>query len=93
MREKIAKYIRTWKARGYSHDIPDEVPTALMQMGLAPSYKAIAFAILKSDPSMKSLGFSAPASPWYSELKRIEIAQRPNTKRPQWIQLDLFRSQ
>ena len=55
-------------------DIPDEVPTVLMQEGLAPSYKAIAFAILKNDPT--ALGFVPKASKWYGELKRIEIQQR-----------------
>ena len=91
MRERIDQYVKRWKGRGYSDDIPDEVPAALMSEDLAPSYKAIAIAILKNDHHMIALGFSAPHSMWYDELKRIEIAQRPQTK-PQWIQLDLFRS-
>jgi predicted phosphoadenosine phosphosulfate sulfurtransferase len=47
-----------------------------MRLALAPSYKAICFAILKNDHSMQSLGFSPRPSPWYMELKRIEISQR-----------------
>jgi predicted phosphoadenosine phosphosulfate sulfurtransferase len=53
---------------------------------LAPSYKAIAIAILKNDHAMKSLGFSPIKSEWYSAYKRIEISQRPNTS----FQLMLF---
>jgi len=76
MRNQIGQYVTNWKLQGYSTDIPDEVPDALMSEGLAPSYKAIAFAILKNDPSLQSLGFSPRPSPWYCELKRIEINAR-----------------
>ena len=88
MRHKIAKYIKTWKTRGYSDDIPDEVPTVLMQQNLAPSYRAIAQAILRNDHPMQSLGFSPDASPWYTELKRIEISMRPSAGP---LQLDFWR--
>lgn len=72
-------------------DIPDEVPAALMAEDLAPSYKAIAIAILKNDHYMTNLGFSPPHSMWYDTLKRIEIQARPEVK-PKYIQLDLFRN-
>jgi predicted phosphoadenosine phosphosulfate sulfurtransferase len=62
---------------GYPDDIPDEVPNELMRLGLAPSYRAIAVAILQNDLNFYSLGFASPTSPWYSALKRIEIAARP----------------
>lgn len=91
MRERIQQHVDQWRRQGYLHDIPDEVPDALMNEGLAPSYRAIAIAILKNDHHMTALGFSAPHSAWYDELKRIEIAARPTTK-PRWTQLDLFRS-
>lgn len=45
-----------------------------MWLRKAPSYKAIALAILKND--MTDLGFTPPVSAWYSELKRIEIEAR-----------------
>lgn len=77
MQDKIAQYVTTWKARGYPKDIPDEVPLPLMSRGLAPSYKAICFAILRNDHSMQSLGFTPPVSRWYGTLKRFEIAARP----------------
>lgn len=74
----MQEYIETWEARGYSEGIPDEVPSRLDWLGKAPSYKAIAIAILKND--MAQLGFSRPFSQWYSELKRIEIEGRPGQK-------------
>lgn len=43
---KVNAYIKTWRNRCYSDDIPDQVPDQLMLAGLAPSYKAIAMAIL-----------------------------------------------
>lgn len=66
----------TWKARGYSDDIPDEVPAVLMAEGLAPSYKAIAIALLRNEPALESLGFSAPRSQFYDMLKRLEFERK-----------------
>ena len=88
MHRKICKYVDAWLGRGYAGGIPDEVPHELMVLQLAPSYKAICMAILRNDHPMKSLGFSADKSPWYSELKRIEIAARPGSKTRQE---DMFR--
>lgn len=76
MIDKINQYINSWKEKGYEDDIPDEVPVELAKTNLAPSYKAIAIAILRNDHYLKSLGFSVPKSYWYSELKRIEIEAR-----------------
>lgn len=61
---------------GYAEDIPDEVPDELMHELLAPSYKAIALAILKNDLHFTSLGFTTAPSQWYSALKRMEIEAR-----------------
>lgn len=76
IRTKIKKYIKDWKGKGYPEDIPDDVPDALMKQRLAPSYKAIALAILSNDINLESLGFTAPKSRWYSHFKRIELEQR-----------------
>lgn len=73
---RISEYIQTWKQRGYPVDIPNEVPDALMQKGLAPSYKAIAFAILQNDLQCTSLGFAPKTTKWYGILKRIELEDR-----------------
>jgi predicted phosphoadenosine phosphosulfate sulfurtransferase len=77
MQGKIQLYLTTWRRHGYSDGIPDVVPEELMQENLAPSYRAIALAILKNDHAMQSLGFSPDESKWYRELKRLEISQRP----------------
>lgn len=74
--ERINDYINKWKERGYDSDIPDEVPNELSILGLAPSYKDIALAILSNDMYMTRLGYTAPVSEWYSHYKRIEIEQR-----------------
>ena len=76
MRRKVQRYVRAWERRGYPAGIPDEVPERLMQLGLAPSYKAVCIAILKNDHSMQSLGFTPRPSPWYTALKRIELSAR-----------------
>lgn len=84
---KINQYIEQWKRRGYVDDIPDEVPMPLMRLNLAPSYKAIACAILSNDVAFKSLGFEGIPSDWYGALKKIEIRARNGGKN---CTLDLF---
>lgn len=76
MHGKIQTYLNQWFKRGYGTDIPDEVPDMLRSENLAPSYKAIAMAILRHDHGLQSLGFAAEESPWYRTLKRIELSQR-----------------
>jgi predicted phosphoadenosine phosphosulfate sulfurtransferase len=67
-------------------DIPDEVPARLAQQNLAPSYKSICMAILRNDHALTSLGYTAPASGWYTALKKIEYQSRITAN----AQLDLF---
>lgn len=76
MNGKIVDYIDKWKLQGYPNDIPDEVPVELMKANLAPSYKAIAIAILKNDHGLLSLGNTVPPSKWYNFLKKIELENR-----------------
>jgi len=77
-RKRVQEYLKAWRERGYSDDIPDEVPIELADELLAPSYKAIAIALLNNDMQLTSLGFEPKVSKWYSVLKRIEIQSRPN---------------
>ena len=74
---RVRQYIESWLVRGYADGIPDEVPVPLMRLGLAPSHRAIAEALLRNDMALLSLGFSPPTSEWYGTLKRIEISARP----------------
>jgi len=71
--KRVERYINAWMQCGYSDDIPDEVPNELMQLGIAPSYKAIAIAILKNDIYFHSLGFPATPTPWYYALKSVQF--------------------
>lgn len=82
---KIENYIKEWENRCYPNGIPDTAPLELESRDLVPSYRRICLAILKNDSTLKTLGFSQIPSVYYSELKRIEIAQRGGT-----IQLTLF---
>jgi predicted phosphoadenosine phosphosulfate sulfurtransferase len=84
MKSKIENYIKTWEKRGYSKGIPDEIPTRLSQLNLAPSYKDICIAILKNDIALKSLGLQPKKSKYYHILKKIELEH----KSP--VQLDFF---
>jgi predicted phosphoadenosine phosphosulfate sulfurtransferase len=61
---------------GYFYDIPDEVPQSLSRENLAPSYKALAIALLNNDHALKSLGMTQPKSKAYSMLKQIELKAR-----------------
>ncbi len=76
MQKHIDQYINIWESRGYPNGLPDEVPDQLMHERLAPSFKAIALTILRNDHGCQSLGFTPDASPWYSAIKRNEIAAR-----------------
>jgi len=80
MRNKLRKYMTSWKRRGYKNGIPDIVPDVLMDLKLAPSYKAMCIAILKNDHSMKSLGLTPRKSEYYNALKKIEIDNRIKEK-------------
>lgn len=84
MKSKIEDYIKTWEIKGYSKGIPDEIPTRLSQLNLAPSYKDICIAILKNDIALKSLGLQPKKSKYYHILKKIELGD----KSP--VQLDFF---
>ena len=74
--KRIREYIDSWKLKGYEHGIPDAVPNVLRKMNLAPSYKAIAIAILNNDHDFNSLGFTSKTSIYYGILKRIELERR-----------------
>lgn len=72
----MEKYTRDWMGKGYSDGIPDDCPEELERLGLVPSYRMIATAILDNDIGLRSLGFTTKQSAWYAEIKRIEIQGR-----------------
>lgn len=58
-----------WEERCYSDGIPDEVARKIAASGRAPSYKAIAIALLRNDNTLSSLGISGTHSEYYDLLK------------------------
>jgi predicted phosphoadenosine phosphosulfate sulfurtransferase len=60
--------VRTWKARCYSREIPDEVPAKVAASGRAPSWRAVAIALLQNDLHLYQLGYARPA---YDRQRRI----------------------
>ena len=75
-KRRVRRYLREWEQRGYPEGIPGEVPHRLMVLDLAPSYKAVACAILSNDLYMTSLGFSPPSSAWHEAIVRYETKQQ-----------------
>ena len=89
IKQKIEGYVREWENRCYKKGIPDETPIEIEQNNLAPSYRKICLALLKNDHTLKSLGFSAPKSKVYNDLKYIELKERA-IKNKTAIQLKLW---
>jgi predicted phosphoadenosine phosphosulfate sulfurtransferase len=65
----VHRYLSLWKSRDYPEGIPDEVPDSLAKENLAPSWKAIACAILKNDMLLTSLGFTTGREALCAKLK------------------------
>lgn len=73
---KVSWYGYWWSRRGYRNGLPEEVDGELSEKQLAPSWKAVAVAIMSNDVPLESLGFTPPVSPFYGMLKRIELGER-----------------
>ena len=84
MIKQVNFFVKEWEQRCYKDGIPDEVPLEISHR--APSYKAIAMAILKNDVSI--LGVERKPCESYVRLKRHEISNRPGFKPTN--QLSLF---
>ena len=67
--ERAKEYISKWQKRCYKDDIPDELPRKLQESGRAPSYRAIAEAILKNDLTLQSIGGKQKESQWFYILR------------------------
>jgi predicted phosphoadenosine phosphosulfate sulfurtransferase len=73
-----------WENRCYSSGIPDEVPKKLYDSGRAPSYKAIAVAILKNDLKLRSLGFT------YNDTSELTESLSREKRQKEGKQLRIF---
>jgi predicted phosphoadenosine phosphosulfate sulfurtransferase len=69
----------TWRLRCYSEGIPDEVLPKVAKSMRAPSYKAVAVAILRNDHNLHSIGFVERES----DLSQNLIRSRRSEKSPQ----------
>jgi len=68
--------VETWKNRCYYDDIPDEIPKKLAASNRAPSYKAIAICILRSDLLLNGLGFQPKENnALYRQIKKLNCGQ------------------
>ena len=82
--QRVEDYIKKWEGRCYSDGIPDIVPDGVMKSMRAPSYKAIAIAILKNDHNLHSIGFTERESALCQGL--IDARKYPDPP----VNLDLF---
>jgi predicted phosphoadenosine phosphosulfate sulfurtransferase len=74
--KRAMDYIQTWEVRCYVEGIPDELQDGVMKSCRAPSYKAIALAILRNDHNLYALGFSERKSAVVDAIIQIN---RPKT--------------
>lgn len=74
---KFIEFLKKWKNRDYSKEIPLQVPIILQQKNLAPSWKALSDTILQNDYWCKRLGFTQPKSAAYGKyLEMKKTAQK-----------------
>jgi len=64
----VREYNQQWRRRCYSDGIPEEVPKKVAASGRAPSWKAVAVALLQNDLHLYQLGFARPA---YEKQRRV----------------------
>jgi predicted phosphoadenosine phosphosulfate sulfurtransferase len=87
--ERVSEYVQTWQRRCYLEGIPDEVPLKVAASGRAPSWRAVAIALLQNDLHLYQLGF---AKPCYDKQKQIismaQIAMHGSVA--EGTQLELF---
>lgn len=69
--KKFQGFIKGWKARGYTDDIPDEAPPVLENKHWAPSYRRLCKVLLRNDYWCKGLGLAQPKSEAYGKFLKI----------------------
>ena len=69
----------TWENRCYSNGIPDAVQAKLQASGRAPSWRAVAIAILRNDHNLHTIGFQATetrlSTDLYKSLEKTKDGQ------------------
>jgi predicted phosphoadenosine phosphosulfate sulfurtransferase len=77
--KRFRVFIKGWKSRGYTKDIPDEAPYVLENKHWAPSYRRICKVLLRNDYWCKGLGLTQPKSEAYGRYLDIK-KERENGK-------------
>lgn len=75
-KNKIAVYIKWWKARGYPNGIPDKADLKIENAGKAPSWRRVCKTLLKNDYWCKYLGFSPTKTSAYQKYTDLMIKRR-----------------
>lgn len=75
-KNKIARYLKWYKDRGYPDGIPDCVDPVLEQKGLAPSWRRLCKALLRNDYWCKTIGFSPTKSQAYQKYMTLMKKRR-----------------
>jgi predicted phosphoadenosine phosphosulfate sulfurtransferase len=70
--KRFRSFVKWWRVRGYSEDIPDEAPDILEAKRWAPSYRRLCKALLRNDYWGKGLGLTQPKSEAYGKYLRIK---------------------
>lgn len=84
IREKVEILISRQKLNGYI-DLPMEVPLRIHQLEFCKSYKDVALMILNNEFNYDRTKFS----PWYYELKRIELTEKGKITKTKQLKLEL----
>jgi predicted phosphoadenosine phosphosulfate sulfurtransferase len=79
-KNKIAVYLKWWKARGYPDEIPNEADKKLETLGKAPSWRKIAKSILRNDYWCRWLGFSPTKTAAYQRYMDLMKRRRKEWK-------------
>ncbi len=73
---RFRAFIRGWRGRGYTHDIPDEAPRVLENAHWAPSYRRLCKVLLRNDYWCKGLGLQQPKSEAYGKFLEIKKGKK-----------------
>ena len=71
--DRVSEYNQQWRRRCYSDGIPEEVPKKVAASGRAPSWKAVAIALLQNDLHLYQLGFARPA--YEKQRRAVRLGQ------------------
>lgn len=78
-KNKIYKFVKWWKERGYPDGIPDEADYQMEQKKNVPSWRRICKSLLRNDYWCKGLSFSQQKSTAYEAyLKRMKQVREQN---------------